>query len=154
VTNLRKVQSYTLSSRNVETEGQSVPVKYYMIEMNAGQNQYSVQNIDANFNANLDQEVVTLPQGIVLDALEVSLPNQKAKRVNKAQVIYAAPFGKVYVFSSNDSCAADVLAAVQNPGCLLSLGDKQLLITLRAESSGLGKTVRLYGVSGNIEIDK
>jgi prepilin-type N-terminal cleavage/methylation domain-containing protein len=109
VTNLRKAQSYTLSSRTLPTGEQ---VQYYVLKFDlTNPTQYTIQAVyDVDTVAKLaDVETISLPPNIKINSVVVAqrpaIPTvQSAPSTftsNCALAAFAAPFGKV-IF--NDGC--------------------------------------------------
>jgi prepilin-type N-terminal cleavage/methylation domain-containing protein len=111
VTNIRKAQSYTLSSR-ILPSGQSA--QYYILKFDlSSSTQYSIQAISgASSQPQLqDVEIVNLPPNIEIGALTPSAnaisvsrsvnPATQPMYTNCALAVFAAPFGKI-IF--NDGC--------------------------------------------------
>src|SRR5580693_7158971 len=66
VTNLREIQSYTLSSRNSPATGK--PVIYYMMELNAAGTSYQIQSIDSDYTFESAIQNINLPNDITIAA--------------------------------------------------------------------------------------
>ncbi len=110
VTNIRKVQSYTLSARNLSA-GQSV--QYYLIKFDLSKpNQYTIQAVfDRDIAPKLkDVETVTFPSNIQLAGVNpISVARSKDPTTQNisgsgacALVAFVAPFAKI-IF--NDGCS-------------------------------------------------
>jgi len=153
VTNIRKVQSYILSARNIASGGNFTAAKYYAVKLDKNSNQYALQSIDTNYTANLALETVTLPQGIIVSDLQSTTAGGSSTNPASLQVAYAAPYAKAYVYTANDSCtgASTLATVVQNPGCMLGYADRSVTITLKDQNSNATKTVIVYGISGKVE---
>lgn len=148
VTNLRKTQSFILSARQVAA---NTPAKFYVLRLDLNSNQYLIQSIDTSYNANLSMETLKLPANVTVSGITVPGCSGSCAMV---QVAFAAPTGKIYAYSASDSggsCSgvASLVAAVQNPGCFLSLSDRQVTVTLSYPGTA-SKTVTVYGLSGTV----
>lgn len=146
VTNLRKVQSYMLSARNIGSNGAAV--KFYSIRLNAtdGQNgQFTIHAFDNEYNP-YTLETVKLYDTIFIKQLKVESESGTAAC---AQVLFAAPFGKIYIDTTN--CGDGIVNTLRNPVTLVSKADKKLSITLQSTLSDATKDITIYGFSGKIE---
>ncbi len=150
-TNIRKIQSYILSSRNISGNGVTNPPHDYAISLFVNGTSYDLQGIDSVSNTVTTLETIKLPQGVVISQIQIANP---ANNVNQAVVAYASPYGKMYVIGKSTDCASDFPTANRNPSCLLQLADRQVTITLTDQKSQLTKTVTLYGVSGTVSSSK
>jgi prepilin-type N-terminal cleavage/methylation domain-containing protein len=120
VSNLRKIQSYTLSSRILSA---GTPAQYYIMKFDTAKpNQYTIQamyNVNSSPQYVQDVETVLLPNNIILAAVNTSvnpgvypvsisranaptIQNYTQTGLSCALVAFAAPFGKVFI---NDGCA-------------------------------------------------
>lgn len=108
VSNIRKAESYTLSSRNMPS-GQ--PAQYYVVKFDlANPTKYTIQGI---FNVNTapqvqDVETIQLPVNVKISAISISgrLQSPANQTINSltgcALVAFVAPYGKV-LFNSGCS---------------------------------------------------
>jgi len=155
VTNIRKTQSYVLSARDVApVNGITAPGKYYLLKFDKNSNQYSIQSVDTAYNLNSSVETDVLPQGITISNLKYTTAAGVDSFPLSAQAAYASPYAKLYVYTSEDTgCvgATTFVTVSQNPGCMLNLTNRQLVITLQDQNSTATKTVTIYGISGNVE---
>lgn len=142
VTNLRKVQSYALSSR----DSKNGPAKYYILNLNKTESTYNIGAIQTDYSFTTDVETIKLPDGITISKLELSQPvGATAIDEQCVQVALGLPFGTGYMDSS---CAIDL--AVKDPARLSTLMNSELQITLTDSRSNTSKTIIYNGVSGTI----
>lgn len=143
VTNLRKVQSYVLSSRDSSVG----PVKYYVLQFNTEQSRnYYVQAIQNDLTFTNPIETVELLPDIRIASIEVQQPyGSSASNPTCVQVGFALPFNIAYV---DQNCSLDL--SVRDPATLSNLDDSLVIITLQDPQSGNTKTVTINGVSGVI----
>jgi len=153
VTNIRKSQSYILSSRDTVTGGVQISAKYYVLLLNTNSSQYFLQSIDDNYVLNPAVETLTLPQNIIISGIQYTNPGGPAVSVTQSQLVFSAPYGKLFINTNNDSCpgSASLEAVVKDNGCMLNLADRRVTVTLQDRTSGVTKTVSIYGVSGKVE---
>jgi prepilin-type N-terminal cleavage/methylation domain-containing protein len=164
VTGLRKIQSYTLSSRNISS---NVPAQFYLIKFDRNNpRQYIIQAIYNVTTAPklIDIETVKLPDGIklaVTDPIEIdrqplgpSINDQKPSTC--ALVAFRAPFAKVIM---NDGCSyanfinddyTKIKDFVANNDSITASSDSVMTIKLYEEQKGTVRTVTVNGISGLI----
>lgn len=155
ITNIRKVQSYTLSSR--DTLGMAN--KFYVITFMDGESSYKIGSIGINPTDKLFtykiQEVVTLPGKV----------RQSINGPDCAQVIFAAPFGKMYTDTNLNRCEDSLsdtnninnslLKLVSDPVLLSTLASKPVQISLfddRRIDLYNKFDIFFYSLSGKIDI--
>ena len=171
VTDLRKIQSYTLSSR-VLPNGQ--PVQYYLIKFDFNQpDRYTIQGIydkENTTNGRLkDVEVVRLPQEVTFDPLSpaaTSNPTLSGNSKNCYLAAFKAPFARVLV---NRGC--DQVAPISDPYLIDNTDDYAKLVNfysdtqvtsngtvivlkLKEARTGTTKTVTLQAVNGLITFEQ
>jgi prepilin-type N-terminal cleavage/methylation domain-containing protein len=149
-TNIRKTQSYILSARNISSGSSQVPAKYYGLSLERNANQYTVLGIDAAYTLNTPLETIKLPSNIIISNIQYISSSGTTYTPSSVQIAFSAPFGRTYAYTSLDNCAVSLLAAIQNPACLLTLSDRQVVITLQHVPSGITKTITVNGVSGTV----
>lgn len=111
VTNIRKVQSYTLAGRGINNNQDAV--QYYAIKFDLNSpTKYTVQavyNIAATPPLVKDIETINLPSGVKLSAVTINgtaITTGAGLNYNCGLLYFAAPFGKVY---TNDGCLPNPL---------------------------------------------
>ncbi len=177
VSDIRKVQSYTLSARTVQNQS----VQYYLIKFDFSQpTQYTIQavyNADSSPQYVQDVETVRLPADIRLAASQPVLISRSVNPTAQYPAAcgllgFAEPFGKVYF---NDGCSPTPLPAqpytlasssdyyklltyVANtacdnngnpPVCTVST-DSNMTITLTDTHNTVSKTVTVNGITGGV----
>ncbi len=97
VTNIRKAQSYALSSRTLNG---SIPVQYYILRFDAASNtQYSIQgmyNVKTTPPMLQNAETISLPTGITISKITV-----KGTQTACALVAFQLPYAKIL---NNTAC--------------------------------------------------
>ncbi len=151
-TNIRKTQSYILSARNVVAGG-TTPAKYYGLQFTANSTQYVIQSIDTNYNLNSALETVALPGGITISSIQYVSSSGVTNNTSSLQLAFASPYAKLLTYNAGADCTtfANLVAAVQNAGCVLTLSDRNTIITLRDSASSTIRTVTVHGASGTVE---
>lgn len=159
VTNMRKVQGYSLSARNIEP---SVAAKYYIIRFVKDESSYTVSAVDSNYNYYPNVESIKLPQGVVISNL-----GSGTQSLDCVQIAFAAPYGQTYIYSPSinvyqnenfgggeipgGSCTTDIIDILRNPAELLARANQTIEITLSNPKASSAKLVKMYGLSGRIE---
>lgn len=155
ITNIRKVQSYTLSSR--DTFGMAN--KFYVITFMDGASSYIIGSIGINPTDKLFtykvQEVVNLPGRV----------RQSINGPDCAQIIFAAPFGKMYTdtdlnrcedsLSDTNNIKNSLLKLVSNPVSLSTLSSPLIQVSLfddRRIDLYNKFDIFFYSLSGKIDI--
>lgn len=139
ITNLRKVQNYILTARNITT---STPAKFYIVTFQSGNNYYTVQAVDDTYTYHDNLETITLPSGLNFSSIRVAPPDGSGDDVKVSypclQVIYSAPFGTVYTNGAL-TCDSTIAALLSDPVSIagLSQGKADLYFGINGvESSG------------------
>lgn len=170
VTNMRKIQSYSLSARNAYG---STPAQYYVLRFDsASSTEYRLQAIvDANVGTPkaVDVEIVNFPRGVRLAATNPIVVNRVvgASSVSPACAIaaYRLPYSRTYV---SEGCSVGVQQAdrsyplgsgddyrkvvdfVSNTvGGTVSV-DADITVNLTDETGTLHRSVTLAGATGVI----
>jgi prepilin-type N-terminal cleavage/methylation domain-containing protein len=152
VTNIRKIQSYTLASR---TSPGGKGVKYYYLQLRTdspNNASYPIKSIDSDYSVE-SIETINLPSGIVVQlstgspqGLQLAQPvGATATYPTCTQIAFGAPFGKVYLDSS---CSMPTLAT--DVSSLVALANSQLTITLLDTATNTTKTIVVNGISGAV----
>ncbi len=161
VTNIRKVQSYSLFSRNV---GSVKPAQYYVVKFAISTpDRYFIQAItDATSAPKLNEaETVLLPKNIVLDTnspLTITRPVVPLSVSPTCVLVsFKSPFGRTYMnypcditfppFQSTDSYR-QIMDHINNVANVSVSVDTDLVITLKAKNSTSTKKVLVKGVTG------
>lgn len=176
VTNIRKIQSYTLSSRAAPS-GQNV--QYYLMKFDFSKpTQYEVQvmyNVKSSPQYLLRTETISLPAGIRLAAASPGVITRQNDPLTQtpaacALVAFALPFAKTLL---NDGCTPatpsgypygitstddykKVIDFVNNVDCSVDptscsvSSDSKITITLTDTSGSINKKVLLNGITGMV----
>lgn len=96
VTDLRKIQSYTLSSKDVLATGD--PANYYIIKFSKiTPDRYTIGAVD-NKGQYSNLQTVSFPKNIGISSLQVNLPSSKVpKTATCAEVAFSLPFGRIFM---------------------------------------------------------
>ncbi len=145
-TNVRKVQSYVLSSRDTSAG----PVKYYVLKFDtANASQYVLQAVQHDVTVFTSPvETFDLPKGITINALDTQLPyGSSTIATSCAQLAFALPFNKMYLDTTCTISGASN-SLIRDQGILDNLDNGLVTITLRDSQSNTTKSVIINGVSG------
>lgn len=166
VTNLRKIQSYALSSRNIQG---NQSVQYYLMKIDLNNpRQYTIQAMyDVDSSPKLvDIETVQLPQGIrfaLLEPIKITRPASVIPAEQKpsypsgcALVAFRLPFAKIYFTDGCQRANWDpltddykkILNFVVNTSNYPVSVDSTAVFTISDDEGKVSKTVTLYGVNG------
>lgn len=145
ITNLRKVQSYTLSSRNI---AEGVPAKYYIITFTlSSPHTYTVQAIDGDYGFHDNIETISLPSSINLIALNTVEIDQGGSGEPSPtphecmQIIFSAPYGKMYTNGAG-KCDHTITDIVKDPVRLANISQNTGYIYF-SDDSGTAPTALL-----------
>ena len=145
VTNIRKVQSYVLSSRNIPGAGAA---KFYVMTFTGNSRTYTVHAVDANdVYTSQPLETITLPDDIFISELMSNGSGQQ--KLDCMQVAFAAPFGQMYIDFSED-CTSSIVNRLKDPVQLEAQANKTASISLTNSRGELTKLVSLHGLSGKV----
>lgn len=178
ITNLRKAQSYAVSSKNIAP---NVPASFYTIRFELGQSTYSINALGAarEYQYYPNIETINLPEGVVVSNIIVvdSANNNPGgaeepmgtgfgegsvfiveddggknsdKSLSCAQVAISVVYGKTYLDTSGN-CDQDFAGKAANPPLLATLETGTLQITLTHQSSNLSKIILYNAKTGTIE---
>jgi prepilin-type N-terminal cleavage/methylation domain-containing protein len=142
VTNIRKTQSYALSSRKTST-GESP--EYYLMNFYPSANYYSIASI-SNGNYYDESEIIRLSDKVTLFEAKVN-----GSITSCIQIIFAVPFGKTYIYGSDDVCDDSIMQVLADPIQISDLANRTGGITLTHPQVKANKSVNIYGLSGRIE---
>ena len=142
ITNLRKVQSYMLSSRNISP---GVPAKYYIATLTSGSASYTIQAVDNDFMYHDNIETINLPSKVNISTLAIPSDNGdrsgeaitiivdeqtiQATSYNCIQIIFSAPFGKMYTHGS-DICNSSIIEILKDPVQISQLNENSTYVFL------------------------
>lgn len=146
-TNVRKVQSFSASSRDTANGS----VKYYVLKLDkASSNGYDVQAILSNLQLESSLERINLPPDIVISNLRLEQPyGSRLQEYDCVQIAFALPFNKVYI---DPNCTIDL--TVKDPVGLTSLSNSLLRVTLTSTQANTTRQVVINGVSGAVTMEQ
>jgi hypothetical protein len=149
ITDIRRIQSYTLSSRDVVTSGSLVPASYYVIRFDASSNSYIIQSIDKKdfFNANL--QTINLPKTVQISALKVFTSAGVLQATPACvQVAFSLPYGRVLM----DYSACAISTTIKNSADLSA--NKNLILDIYLSDPSMPastqKIIEINGISQGI----
>lgn len=145
VTNIKKAQSYMLSSRNLAT---NVPAKFYYIKLAKDSKTYTIGGIDNNYVVYPNIETITLPGDVQITELALDLNSKN--RSNCVEILFSSPFGKMYL-NDDPSCNANLSTIAQSPTSLYALNGAFLQITLTPTNGAASKTIDIHSLTGRVD---
>jgi hypothetical protein len=144
-TNIRKAQSYLLSSRDISANNSA---RFYLVRFAPGvTGSYTLDGINASYVYTSAIETFNLPQGITISQVEVD-SGSGYSTVTCAQIVFNAPFGKVYI-NLIAPCSSELTTTLIDPAQLVTYANRKARITLR-NTTGQTKTVEIKGISGTV----
>lgn len=154
ITNIRKVQSYAVSSRNISS---GVSAKYYLMKFVSGSNNYTVEAIDANGQmVSSPIEQVNLPTPLTFS--KVGLVNASGSTTDYycAYAIFSVVYGKTYFYGAiameGDVCTAgEMEALVADPVNLAKQSAYDLILSVSYPQTGAVKSIRVDSQTGRVE---
>lgn len=157
ITNIRKVQGYMLSSKNISP---GLPAKHYIVRIVTGETSYKIQAIDNLYNfhdpadpgATTPLETVQLPSGIKFGTISVAPPDGigSATTFPCVQIIFSAPYGKMIARGAS-LCTTSIKDTLQDPIATADLNEREVTIDLTNTAGTLtGHSIILTPVSGLI----
>ena len=130
ITNLRKVQGYMLSSRNIPPN--NTPAKYYIATFDAKEtpNSYTVAAVDNDYVYHPGVETISLPDSVIFSNLTINRPDGvkgDPLAYKCMQIIFSAPFGKMYV-NGSETCDGSIVDILKDPVSLAELSENKASI--------------------------
>jgi prepilin-type N-terminal cleavage/methylation domain-containing protein len=144
-TNIRKVQSYALSSRDTSIG----PVKLYVLKFDTTRPfQYLIEAVQTDYSLTTPLETVNLPRGVTIQSVALQQPlGGSETKPPCVQVAYALPFNKMY---ADPECVIEF--TVRDLGTIGDYDDSLVTVTLVEDQTGTTKTVTINGVSGVVDV--
>lgn len=149
ITNIRKVQSYAVSSRNTP---ENEAAKFYLIKFENGSSNYNIEAVTADFTiAAKPIEQVTLPANITVSRLVLIDSAGQDVDYNCTYLIFSVVYGKSY-FSTTDNCSQEsVIDIVKDPVQLAELADYDFAMSLTHTQTSAVKSLLVDGQTGRIQ---
>jgi competence protein ComGC len=146
VTHIKKVQNYVLSSRNISTAN---PAAFYMLYFQKNTSSYQIRGVTKTNQYFGNIETIQLADGVMVSNIIVTNRRGMQSTPDCIQVIYAAPFGTMYV-DSTGVCDSSITTTLQDPAALSSKADHTVQLVLSNPKGGQQKTVTLYSLTGKV----
>lgn len=143
ITNIRKIQSYAVSSRNTPD---NQAVKYYLIELTEGNSSFTVKAAVGDNYTISDVETISLPSEVSLTNISVESQAEAlyAPSVACKYIVFSVIFGKTYFVDCDQ--ISTVLPSFPK---LAPLSNANLALTI--EHDGRPKYIMVYGLNGKVE---
>jgi type II secretory pathway pseudopilin PulG len=149
VTNLRRVQSYSVNSRNINS---SVPAKFYFLKFQKNQSVYSVDASDSATNPvyYTSLETFNLPTGVIVSNIALTSTDGGSNlSPDCLMVAVSVVYGKTYFLSN--VCDSSALSIVNSPASVAPRANYNLTLTLQHPQKNISKTVTVYGLTNKVE---
>ena len=148
VTNLKKIQSYAISSRNITG---STPAKFYLARFQLGSNEYTIDAVDDNYTYQ-NIETVKLPGSLTITDLALSPTSSSGTGSSPtcAFVIFSAVYGKTYLTNFDDCSTSTIFEVLQSMPALAPYADYDLSIKF-GSYEGNDKGITISGLNGRVE---
>ena len=153
VSNLRQLQSYTISERNAPTNN---PAKFYSITFNAtstgnANTSYATQVVDKN-NTVTTLQVINLPTGVSIDSIQATTTSGTLiPTVSCLQIAFSLPFGTIYGdYDATGNCNVSVTTKASIPSQFATLANLRFTVTLKEKNTNQKARVIINGVAGTI----
>ena len=148
-TNIRKIQGYAVSSRNISGVGSA---NFYVMRFEIDNNQYEVKAIDSNGAISGVIESGTLPTGLTIK--ELNLVDQEAQTITNPDCVFLI-FNVIYakVFLGGDlKCTDNYLSSlVVDPPALARQANYDLGIVITHTQTSQLKGVYIDGITGRVQ---
>lgn len=149
ITNIRKVQGYAISSRNIEGHGSA---NFYVMGFESNSNVYSVSAIDADGNLVKSIENGRLPQSITMSELNlVDRSDSSTTNPDCIYVIFSVIYGKVYIGGDSECTDGYLTSLVADPPALARQAGYNLGIVFEHDQTAQQKAVFLDSQTGRVE---
>ena len=147
ITNIRKVQGYAVSSRNINT---NTAVRFYALKFVEGASGYTVHAVQSDLTMYPQPiETQSLASGITLSKTEL-IPVNIADPACVA-VIFSVVYGKTYFLDGTTCSDAAIISAVSDPTALPDLADHDLVLTLENTPNAISNQIKIDAQTGRVE---
>lgn len=148
-TNLRKVQSYAVSSRNLPS-GEAP--KYYLVRLEEGASSYTVHAVygtDYTYTST-PIETINLPLGVSFTNIVLTPHSGTPASAKCMFAIFSVVYGKTYLYGSS-TCDSSITTVIQNFPDLAPYANNNLSLSFAYSGSDETKGLKVYGLSGKVE---
>lgn len=152
ITNIHKVQSYAVSSKNTPT-GESA--KFYIIQFKTGEQGYTIKAATGTDYTVVSVEKLAFPDNINLSAITLASNGAgpdggEALNPSCIDIIFSATYGKTYFTSATDTCDdAAVSTILKNFPVLSPKSNYDVVFTY--DYRGVNRYAKIYGSNGKVE---
>ncbi len=134
VTTIRKVQSYMLSSRDVPTS--KLPARYYILYLQKNSPSSTVRAVDSSYAFYDNLEKINFTSGVIVNKLTLTQKDGSQSTPTCAQVIFSAPFGKMYIDTTEPCDGSIINTLISDPAALIQRADRTLTVELANPRGG------------------
>lgn len=149
VTNIRKVQSYAVSTKNLEGLSSA---NFYVMRFEVSSSQYEIFGVDSNGNVSAVLETVNLPSSIVFS--EINSVNQVDGSITNPTcifLIFNVIYGKSFIGGDEKCTNSYISSLVDDPPALARQANYDLGLSFQHSSTGQLKAVYIEGQTGRIQ---
>lgn len=153
-TNVKKVQSYAVSTRNISP---TIPAKFYILRLIVGSSSYSVNAIDDDYVYHPDIETINIPSGVLLTELSrTDLNDTNTEIFECINLIFSATYGKIYSYGTTENDCKDgdesaIISIVKSLPQLAPLENHNTIVEFNSSSNSVCGGVKLNGLSTKVE---
>lgn len=158
VSNIRKIQSYTLSARDINS---TTAARYYIIKLVNGDLGYSIQAVGVNKTTSIQSyydgvsnpliETLRMQPGISVESISVTNKSGVSSSPACVQIGFSLPFSKIYMEYDDVAVNCNFLDVIADASTLDAKSNHTAVITIKDSASGKTRTVTVRGVTGVIE---
>ncbi len=149
VTNIRKVQGYAVSTRNLEDLNSA---NFYVIRFEVNSPYYEILGVDSDGNVSEILETVNLPSSIVFS--EINSVNKVDGSITNPSctfLIFNVIYGKSFIGGDENCSKGYISGLVDDPPALARQANYDLGLSFQHSSTGQLKGVFLEGQTGRIQ---
>ncbi len=149
VTQIRKVQSYALSGRDTSINPLVTRPRYFGIIFEKDRNWYSIYELaesDQGYSFS-ELETVRMNEGAVIGPV-----NQTgATKLVCTNILFSVPYGKTYIYTSDDVCDDYISVIMQDPLQANDLLNKSVSVDVVNPKTTITKSINILGITGRVE---
>ncbi len=154
MTNIRKVQTYAVSSRTAPAG----PAKYYVMKFSKNSGTYQVYAATGSDNAisTTPVETLSMPSGAIVSALSLEPTGTGPTGYEDPNpgcifIVFSATYGKTYFSNTGyDTCNLGYLSNTLNSFPTLS-PKANYNLTITYAYKGISRSIKVYGLTGRVQ---
>ncbi len=150
-TNIKKIQSYAVSSRNLST---GIAPKYYVIRFEKNSSNYAVGAVAGDDYEYYDVETIRMPSGVSISDLVLTpqgiYSGDSITHPDCIFAIFSVTYGKTY-FAGSGGCRNDITDTIRSFPDLAPKSNYNLGLVFSSSQTSVLKGVSISGLSGKVE---